>query len=585
MGEARAEVTDELIGRVFNDRFKVLSLLARGGMGRVYKAEQTPLGRAVALKVLDPRHAGEDDDPQFQQRFFLEASVASKLHHPNTVTVFDYGRTSDGIYFIAMELVDGRSIAQELRAVKTMESARVIQIALQIARSLREAHRLDVIHRDLKPGNVLLTRHGDEDDFVKVLDFGLVKALDKEGEEELTKAGLFMGSPKYMSPEQIRGEEIDGRSDVYSLGVMMYQMLAGRVPFDRDTAVKVLMAHMQEPVPSLPRSDVPPALEQLTMRCLEKNPNNRPASMDEVIVLLKQAGTAMGQTMAMSGAYPLPDPNAGTPSRASGPRVSVMGAAVTPSQAFQAPTPSAGMLQSGGYALPAGTLPGGVATGSLPPNAVSGAWTVPPAHPTGSGPIPQQVVVAQESGVARWLPRLAVLAALSLLAGFVGLRFIEELRAPRGPRMVERQPAPATAAVTPTPTPTSTAPTAVPPVVEAPPEPQHRVVVRVTSTPSGAEVWVGDKRYGETPADVEWWGKNAAPGREVTFDLRKRGYRPESITRTVRNETLEVHGNLRGLRRKRTVRREEPKELTPVPLPPPAVNRDNADADYRNNPY
>ena len=225
---------DELVGRVINDRFRIISVIARGGMGRVYRAEQVPLGRLVAIKTLDPRsNATGDSDPQFQQRFFLEASVASKLQHPNTVTVFDYGRTADGIYFIAMELVEGRSLFHLIREEAPLTGDRVIHIAMQIARSLREAHRLDVIHRDLKPGNVLLTRHGDEDDFVKVLDFGLVKHVETESEQELTKAGLFMGSPKYMSPEQIRGERVDARSDVYALGVVMYEMVTGKVPFER----------------------------------------------------------------------------------------------------------------------------------------------------------------------------------------------------------------------------------------------------------------------------------------------------------------------------------------------------------------
>src|SRR3954468_24070450 len=202
---------DELIGRVINDRFRIISVIARGGMGRVYRAEQVPLGRLVAIKTLDPRSHTGDADPQFQQRFFLEASVASKLQHPNTVTVFDYGRTADDLYFIAMELVEGPPLLNLVRSEAPLPADRVIHIAMQIARSLREAHRLDVIHRDLKPGNVLLTTHGDEDDFVKVLDFGLVKNIETEASQELTKAGLFMGSPKYMSPEQIRGDRVDGR--------------------------------------------------------------------------------------------------------------------------------------------------------------------------------------------------------------------------------------------------------------------------------------------------------------------------------------------------------------------------------------
>src|SRR5690606_20621913 len=168
--------------------------------------------------------------------------------------------------------------------------------------SLREAHRLDVIHRDLKPGNVLLTRHGDEDDFVKVLDFGLVKHVESEQEQELTKAGLFMGSPKYMAPEQIRGDRVDARCDVYALGVVMYEMLTGKVPFERENTVKVLMAHMHENAAPIQTPDCPPALADLVMRCLAKHPEARPGSMDEMILRLKQS---IGSPALLSGQFQL----------------------------------------------------------------------------------------------------------------------------------------------------------------------------------------------------------------------------------------------------------------------------------------
>src|SRR5580704_1719104 len=204
---------DPLIGRVINEKFKILSFIARGGMGKVYRAEQTPLGRVCAVKVLNPNYTGEHD-PEFHKRFFLEASMTSKLRHPNTVTIFDYGHTEDGIYYMAMEYLEGYTLHRAIRQVGHLPEERAAHIARQICRSLREAHSLGVVHRDLKPANVYLLEHGDEPDFVKVLDFGLVKDVSSDG-EELTKAGLFMGSPKYMAPEQINGAPIDGRTDVY----------------------------------------------------------------------------------------------------------------------------------------------------------------------------------------------------------------------------------------------------------------------------------------------------------------------------------------------------------------------------------
>jgi eukaryotic-like serine/threonine-protein kinase len=522
--------TDELVGRVINDRFRIISVIARGGMGRVYRAEQVPLGRMVAIKTLDPRSTGGELDPQFQQRFFLEASVASKLQHPNTVTVFDYGRTADDLYFIAMELVEGRSLLNLVRQEAPLPAARVVHIALQIARSLREAHRLDVIHRDLKPGNVLLARHGDEEDFVKVLDFGLVKHIESEAEQELTKAGLFMGSPKYMAPEQIRGERVDGRGDIYSLGVVMYEMLSGKVPFERENTVKVLMAHMHEPVPPLHVEGCPEALIQLVMRCLAKDAAHRPASMDEVIALLKQAS---GAHLTASGAFALSQEM----------RLSqVPGMVATPSQGF-----GYGM-NSISQPLPQAPTDGG-------PQSVSGvlphaASLVPPAPASGS---------------SSWLPKVAVVLALGIAGGFLALRFAERGGSLSVPASVASAPVAAPPAPTTAPTasaaPSSTSSAAADPAnaatVAAPTDTsvvpptggpvavdQQHVLVRLTSTPSGATVTADGKVYGQTPADIEWWGELATPGRQITFSFEKEGYEKATVVRTVHGEKLNVEALL-----------------------------------------
>ena len=201
--------------------------------------------------MLNPNYAGEHD-PEFHKRFFLEASIASKLTHPNTVTIFDYGRTDDDIYYMAMEYLEGHTLHRAIREAGHFPEERAAHVARQICRALREAHSLGVIHRDLKPANIFLVEHGDETDFVKVLDFGLVKNVSGDGKgEDLTQTGLFMGSPKYMAPEQIRGDKVDARTDIYALGIIMYEMVTGKVPFDRPNSVNILMAHVNEDAPPL----------------------------------------------------------------------------------------------------------------------------------------------------------------------------------------------------------------------------------------------------------------------------------------------------------------------------------------------
>lgn len=265
-------------------------------MGRVYRAEQAPLGRLCAIKVVNAGFGGVD--PEFHKRFFLEASISSKLTHPNTVTVFDYGKTDDDIYYMAMELLEGRTLHRALREDGPFSEERTVHIARQISRSVREAHAHGVIHRDLKPANVFLVTHGDERDFVKVLDFGLVKNVDERPEEQLTQTGLFMGSPKYMAPEQIEGTKVDGRTDMYSLGVMMYEMLTGRVPFERASSVNTLMAHVHEPVPPMrvtnPHVVVSGAMEAVVMRCMAKQVDERFASIDELLNTFKALDTSGG---------------------------------------------------------------------------------------------------------------------------------------------------------------------------------------------------------------------------------------------------------------------------------------------------
>jgi len=301
-----AEEPDELLGKTIGGRFKILDRVARGGMGKVYRAEQAPLGRICALKVLSPSYKG-DGNPEFTKRFLLEASTASKLSHPNTVTIFDYGQDGE-LYYIAMEFIEGRTLFRVLReAGGPIGEARTLRVAQQICRSLREAHQLGLVHRDLKPGNILVTDHGDEKDVVKVLDFGLVKDLSGN-HEDLTQQGMFMGSPKYMAPEQVTGDEITARTDIYSLGVLIFEMLTGKVPFG-GTGMATLMAHVNNAPPKMkdvapPGTRISDGIDDVVTRCLKKSPDDRYQSMKDLLHALKLAGGEEGTFIETSESNP-----------------------------------------------------------------------------------------------------------------------------------------------------------------------------------------------------------------------------------------------------------------------------------------
>lgn len=308
-------MTDPLLGSVVQGRYRIDRLLARGGMGAIYLAEQVPLGRAVALKVLVPSVMRADNDGELRRRFLREAETCAKLRHPNTVVVFDYGTLplaggeGEGL-FIAMEYVAGRTLGQALREDGPFDAERVTRVAVQVARSLREAHAAGIVHRDLKPGNVMLTPGSDdESETVKVLDFGVAKVLG-EASDGLTVAGSFVGSPRYASPEQIQELDVDGRSDLYSLGVVMYELLSGAPPFQANDTIRMLMAHVRDAPPPLRDrvEGVPAELAALVHALLEKDPARRPADADAVIQALRGAATGKQAAVADRAAPDAPGP-------------------------------------------------------------------------------------------------------------------------------------------------------------------------------------------------------------------------------------------------------------------------------------
>ena len=260
--------------RIYSRRYQVTHLIARGGMAIVYRAQDQLLNRAVALKILYPELSA---DPTFVERFRREAQAAARLSHPNIVPVFDWGE-DEGTYFIVMELVDGQSLADVLRGGRTLTANRTALLAAQVASALGYAHRQGMVHRDVKPGNILITPEA----LVKVTDFGIAQAVASE--DHLAEAGSVMGTATYFSPEQAEGRPVDGRSDIYSLGIVLYEMLAGRPPFSGDTPIEVSAQHVNSVVTPLIQVNpsVPRDLDTIVMRCLAKNPDARYATADDV---------------------------------------------------------------------------------------------------------------------------------------------------------------------------------------------------------------------------------------------------------------------------------------------------------------
>ena len=329
----RAARPDALVGTLVAGKYQILSLVAKGGMGKIYRAEQQPLGRIVALKLLHVAKApGAGDDTHdsdaevSEKRFFREASILAKLQHPNIVTVYDFGsieaeHTSAGPptvrdgakgpflddddapdhrrFFMAMEFLVGETLHDRLHARRVLPPDETVRFVRQVARGLREAHALGIVHRDLKPLNLMIVTDRDGEEQIKILDFGIVKVVEglAAPAQELTEEGLFVGSPMYMAPEQIETGKVDARSDVYSLGVVIYRCLCGQTPFPQGSTMQIMMAHLSEPpVPLHERApDTPGWLAQLVHRCLEKDPKKRPQSMDELLRALNEhSGASSG---------------------------------------------------------------------------------------------------------------------------------------------------------------------------------------------------------------------------------------------------------------------------------------------------
>ena len=265
-------VSDSLIDTLFDGRYRIQRKLGAGGMADVYLAEDQELGRRVAIKILNGRHANDD---QFIERFRREAKNAAALNHPNIVSIYDRGNAED-TYYIAMEFLDGRTLKELIVGRGAAPINVAIEYARQILSALRFAHRHGIVHRDIKPHNVLVDGEGR----VKVTDFGIARA----GTSQMTETGSIVGTAQYLSPEQARGGEVDPRSDLYSLGIVLYELLTGKTPFEGDTPVEIAMKHLSNAPqpPSKLRPDIPRELDMVVLRALAKSPDDRYQSADEM---------------------------------------------------------------------------------------------------------------------------------------------------------------------------------------------------------------------------------------------------------------------------------------------------------------
>jgi len=459
---------DPYVGVTVDKRFRIVHLVGTGGMGRVYRAIQIGLNRAVALKILDPPH-GTGVSESLRQRFLAEASMTAKLHHPNTVTVIDYGATSSGTFYIAFEFLEGHTLAQVLANDGALPWPRVLHIAQQVARSLRQAHSMGVVHRDLKPANIMLLDADSDTDLVKVLDFGLVKAFANHRllnlNHEVTQAGMLVGSPTYMSPEQGQSSQADPRSDLYALGIVMYESLTGSPPFSGGSPIEVILKHINHPVPPL---HIPPdlpilpaAVENLVLGCLAKEPEKRPASMDEFLLatqaLFVSTGTLPANVARSSSPYL---PTIDSHRHASSP----------PHYPFTPPVPSA-TPQHFVPSPPPLPLQNAISSGDGPtsPNLGSSHSTLSFSSPGSTQPPTSQATRNI------WLAALA-LSALSAL--FVWAMFHK----PAPPPHLDALP-----------------PLPVAPVIQKYNAPEELFEHSILSVPTGATVFLGEELLGLTP--------------------------------------------------------------------------------------
>jgi len=453
---------DEMVGRVLDGKYRIESVLGRGGMGVVYAGLHTLLGKRVAIKILRVQF---EDDADILSRFTQEARAASAIGSAHIIDITDFGEVEGGAAYFVMEYLDGEPLSAFMKRTGPVAPDRAVSIVEQICRGLQSAHKHGIVHRDLKPDNVFLLRRDDRSDFVKILDFGIAKVAGAAGPR--TRSGMVFGTPHYMAPEQAAGDPVDGRTDVYALGVILFELLVGKVPFDADSFMAILTKHMYSPTPSLSSMradpDRSPNLDEIVMKAMNKRPEERWQSMDELRTALLEVVPLTTTGNLLVGSGPRPIDTATRPSRSA---VAATGSAASAGSSMSLPAAGRGAR----IALFAG----------LPLLAMVGGAIYLAQSPTTTAPIAPAAIVAPA------------------VPGAAGV------------------PAPATPAAPVAPSPTSEVP--------APPAPAAPAVrVRIVSSPMGATVWDGETTLGPTPLELD---RPEAP-RELT--VRADGYEAQTI--------------------------------------------------------
>jgi serine/threonine-protein kinase len=459
------QAPDPMIGQTLGGKYRVNRLLGEGGMGAVYEGEQQ-LGttkRKVAVKTLHP-HLSRD--AKIKARFEREVGTIAELEHPNTIQVYDFGSTPDGILYIVMEFLQGKSLADLLEKEGAMVPDRVAYILDQVCGSLEEAHGRGIVHRDLKPDNVVLVERAGKKDFVKVLDFGIAKRSNEEdrNEQKLTQQGMVLGTPPYMSPEQFTGRPIDARSDIYSLAVMAYEMITGRLPFQADTAWEWATQHMTAtPIPMEASAEgmrAPSAMRAAVQRAMAKSPDERFQTVREFI------GAFMG------GTDPMRAQMASHPSAPPRQRTEV-GAPMDAANPFgAAPFGGPGMPGAPAYGPPPAPM-GPMAGMGAPAAGMGGAHAYTPAAGNVAYPTPAAIPQGpqRETGGGGGRTALLVVAGLVGVASVVAIVFALKGQGSGGEvKFTDKPPStPPTTVVSTPPTATETTPASPPSVATVPP--------------------------------------------------------------------------------------------------------------------